>query len=232
MGLVAWTKSNTFYAICIGLVFFTIIPLLLLKDLSRLGFVSTLGMFAVMLLLILTTIAIPLDNQIKEKPATLWKVDWMLHKDTTMLILMEQFGVFLTGFMGHHTLCSIENSLINKKEMNKVINWSFTVVVLLNVWFILAVYIGYGGVQCTNLFGIPGNESYNECYYTDNRDDLYINLFSQKKSGFAFWLIVAGSINECISLIMTLPLIHFFLRDLTWGIYLKFKNKSQLDKSI
>jgi hypothetical protein len=80
-------------------------------------------------------------------------------------------------------------------------------------------------------YKIPGNESYNECYYTENKEDLYINLFSQEKSGFAFWLIVAGSINECISLVMTLPLIHFFLRDLTWGIYLKFKNNVQSDKS-
>jgi len=231
LGFTSWTTGNTFYATCIGFLFFTIIPLLLLKDLSRLGFVSTLGMFAVMLLLILTTVAIPLDNQIKEKPATLWKVDWLLHKDTTVLIFMEQFGVFLTGFMGHHTICSIENSLTNKKEMNKVINWSFAVVVFLNIWFIFAVYIGYGGVQCTNLFGIPGNDTYNECFYTDNKDDLYINLFSQKNSGFAFWLIVAGSINECISLVMTLPLIHFFLRDLTWGIYLKFKDNFKTDKN-
>jgi amino acid permease len=65
----------------------------------------------------------------------------MLHKDTTLLIFLEQFGVFLTGFMGHHTVCSIENSLTNKREMDKVINWSFVVVVFLNIWFILAVYI-------------------------------------------------------------------------------------------
>lgn len=231
LGLTTWTKGDTFYGICIGFISFSVIPLLLLKDLSRLGFVSTLGMFAVMLLLILTTIAVPLDNQVKEKPATLWKVDWMLHKDTTILIFLEQFGVFLTGFMGHHTVCSIENSLTNKKEMNKVINWSFSIVVFLNIWFILAVYLGYGGVQCTNLFGIPGNELYKECYYTDNREDLYTNLFTKEKSGFAFWLIVAGSINECISLVMTLPLIHFFLRDLTWGIYLKFKNSLSIDKN-
>merc|ERR1719453_2194440 len=231
LGFTSWTKGSNLYTICIGFIFSTMIPLLLLKDLSRLGFVSTLGMIAVMLLLILTTIAIPLDKQVKEKPATLWRIDWMLHKDTTMLIFMEQFGVFLTGFMGHHTVCSVENSLINKREINKVINWSFTVVVFLNIWFILAVYVGYGGVQCTNLFGILGDERYNECHYTANREDLYTNLFSQEKSGFAFWLIVAGSINECISLVMTLPLIHFFLRDLTWGIFLKFRNNFELDKS-
>jgi hypothetical protein len=203
----------------------------LLKDLSRLGSVSSLGMCAVMLLLILTTVAIPLDKQIKEEPATLWKINWMLHKDTTLRIFMEQFGVFLTGFMGHHTVCSIENSLKNKKEMNKVINLSFAVVVFLNVWFIFAVYVGYGGVQCTNVFGIPGNELYNECHYSDNKNDLYTNLFSQEKSGFAFWLIVAGSVNESLSLIMTLPLIHFILRDLSWGIYLKFKNNFQPDNN-
>jgi hypothetical protein len=181
-------------------------------------------MCAVMILLILTTIAVPLDKQIKEEPATLWKVDWMLHKDTTVLIFLEQFGVFLTGFMGHHSVCSVENSLMNKKEMNKVLNWAFSIVVFLNTWFILSVYIGYGGVQCTNLFGIAGNNQYNECHYSTNKEDLYTNLFKQKESGFAFWLIVVGSLNECISLIMTLPLVHFFLRDITWGIYSKFKN--------
>lgn len=231
LGFTSWTKGDTFYRLSIGFIFLTIIPLLLLKDLSRLGFVSTLGMCAVMLLMILSTIAVPLDNQIKEKPATLWKMDWMLHKDTTILIFLEQFGVFLTGFMGHHTVCSVENSLINKKEMNKVINWAFTSVAFLNTWFILSVYLGYGGIQCTNLFGIPGNKLYNECYYSSNKEDLYTNLFSQEKSGFAFWLIVAGSINECISLIMTLPLVHFIVRDITWGIYLKFKNISGIDQT-
>jgi hypothetical protein len=104
VGFTNWTEGNTFYSVCIGVISFSIIPLLLLKDLSRLGFVSTLGMFAVMLLLILTTIAVPLDNQIKEEPATLWKVDWMLHKDTTMLIFMQQFGVFL---------CNIQSTFHN-----------------------------------------------------------------------------------------------------------------------
>jgi len=231
LGLISWTEGDAFYRIVIGFIFFSTIPLLLLKDLSRLGFVSTLGMCAVMMLLILTTVAVPLDNQIKEEPATLWKMDWILHKDTTIVIFLEQFGVFLTGFMGHHTVCSVENSLRNKKEMNKVIYWAFFIVAFLNTWFILSVYLGYGGVQCTNLFGIPGNKLYNECYYTSNKEDLYTNLFSQKKSGFAFWLIVAGSINECISLIMTLPLIHFFIRDISWGVYLKFKKRLSIDNT-
>jgi len=112
--------------------------------------------------------------------------------------------------------------MLKKIERNlyfQVINYSFTIVMVLNTWFILALYVGYGGVQCTNLFASKSEEK-----YTENKEDLYTDLFSQEKSGFAFWLITIGSVSECISLIVTLPLVHFFLRDLTWSLYLKLKN--------
>jgi amino acid permease len=229
VGLASWVEvgADTFYRVFIGIIFVSVLPLLLLKDLSRLGPVSTLGMFAVMLLLISSTIAAPLDKQMYEEPATLWTIDWMLHKDTDLLLFLEQFGVLFTGYMGHQGICSVENSLNIKSEMEKVINYSFSIVMVLNTWFILALYVGYGGVQCTNLFATEPKEK-----YTENKEDLYTDLFSQEKSGFAFWLITIGSVSECISLIVTLPLVHFFLRDLTWSLYLKLKNLESTSTSI
>lgn len=218
-------SDTTYYNIAVLILFFIYIPVLLLDDLSVLGFSSAVGMVAVIMLIVLSSIACPLDKQLNLPPATEWKMDYGLHKDTNFITFFTNFGILFMVNNCHFSVSSVHNSLLNKKNIKKAIFWSFKIIVILNLWFSIILYVTHSGVQCTNLFGSSG---YDQGYFDGQKKDataLYVNLFSRTRSGISFWFIVVGSLCQSVSISMGQPIIHFFMRELSWSVYQRLRDK-------
>merc|ERR1711976_620018 len=106
--------NSSHYNIIIVGMFFLYIPVLLLDDLSVLGLSSAIGMFSVMILIILSTIACPLDKQLDLSFVTDWRFDYGLHKDTDFFSFLTNFGILFMVNNCHFSVSSIQNSLTDR----------------------------------------------------------------------------------------------------------------------
>jgi len=194
VGAGSWTiKDSVEEKIWLGILSVALTPLLCLSDLTVLGFTSATGISCSILLIIITLIAVPLEESHDK-----WTPNTSPHGG--FIDLMLSFGVYASAFFCHHGICQIHSSLNDPSKWELISRISFAVIFLSNAIMALMVYFEFGAYVCF------GNESF------------FFQYFTSKSGETGLYLMAIGATLQSISVIFSLPLIHFILRELNYNI--------------
>eukprot|EP01138_Halocafeteria_seosinensis_P002689 gb/GECG01002750.1/.p1 GENE.gb/GECG01002750.1/~~gb/GECG01002750.1/.p1 ORF type:complete len:505 (+),score=31.13 gb/GECG01002750.1/:1-1515(+) len=129
------SKPMWFFALIGAL---TVLPTTWIKDMSRMSYLSILGILSsisLIFIIIYTGVAHPNGES-------------FVHGGTTKIVVPKSIpfsiGVFMIGFGGHAVFPVIYDSMKNKKEYPKVLNWTYTVTMLCYGAVAVGGYLLYG----------------------------------------------------------------------------------------
>jgi len=115
--------------------------------------------------------------------------------------IMGSMGAFFCAYGCHHGVCSIHESLANPASWRTVSRAGIGIAFACNLVVAFAIYAAY------NKFACPDTET------------MFMEIFSEEDSGSAFYVNAVGTAAMSVSVISAIPLVHFFMRDLSWSIF-------------
>jgi hypothetical protein len=107
-----------------------------------------------------------------------------------------------------HGACTIHSSLADQENWTFVVITATTLALIANFALGYIVYFNFHSHICTDEIG------------------LFTRLFDAENSGIAFHINAVGSAAMSICVLSCIPLVHFFLRELSFSIYNDFRGEN------
>jgi len=190
--------QQLFYKIFVSGVVICLSPVTLLRDLSILGFTSSLGMICMLILIITSGVGLSFEGTHHNNFIPSWG------PTSGLWPMITNFGIALMANHGQHAICDIHECMRGKGSMKWPSIFATSIVTFLNVCLSLMVYTNIGDDQCADTSRI------------------YVNF--GLKNITASWLVATGTLSFCICIICTLPLYQFYLRRLVYDLFRDFMN--------
>jgi len=191
-----------------------IIPLGFLRELGFLRFTSLLGVICVIIFVVCSIVGVAQDRQnqddflnimakkLNKKEVTTPQLSWDVPMESDLMTALRAMGAIFCAFTCHEGVCSIHESLRDKNAWKKISVVGFGIAFVCNLTMAYSIYFLYYGFTCA-----------------DGSGGLFTALFDKDESGAGYVWNTIGATAMSISVISTIPLTHFFLRELSWSIF-------------